>query len=111
MIIGAGGVATTSLVTVDTGGDDLKGTIGTVTIGSNNAVGFLDTVATLGGVTATIGDQFSAIAALTSVGALQGGSTTLTGTQVAIIGDANATADDTLDTGAQGAGEMLIILI
>jgi hypothetical protein len=106
--LGTAGNSAVNAVDIDA---NLSGTVGDVLISSNQAVGFLDEV-TLATLVGTAGDQVSGILAATSVGKVQSVTTAsgmnATGEAV-IIGDTNATVDDTVEDAA--AANQIIVLV
>jgi hypothetical protein len=120
--LGNGG-SIVNMTAVDT---DVKGTIGSVLITSNNAVGFRDILSNgtaasnhqVGGVIAglagTTGDLAAGIVAATSTGAVQGGAAIAAtdAAKVVIIGDADASADDTVEPLAgDGANQIVVVVL
>jgi len=108
--LGAAGASAVNPVDIDA---ELKGTVGDVLISSNQAVGFLDevTTATLVG---TAGEKVSGIIAATSIGKAQS-VTTVSGLnaagEAAIIGDTNATVDDTVEATGDSPNQIVVVIV
>jgi len=113
--------AGSTVVNMDKIDADVKGTIGSILITSNNAVGFRDSVAgtvTAGtGVVSTLAgtatELYAGIVAATSTGGIQGGAAIAASDtdHVVIIGDANATTDDTVEAVGAGGQDQIVVVV
>lgn len=94
---------------------DLKGTIGTVQITSNNAFLFRDGAANIAGVAGAATDFVGGIVAATSAGAVQGGAAIpATSTEKAvIIGDFDSAGspDDNTVEDAQASNQIIVVVL
>jgi len=118
LTMGAAGATVVNMQAIDT---DVKGTIGSVLITSNNAVGFRDPVTgtvnagtgVVGGLAGTAAEAYAGIVAATSTGAVQGGAAIAASdaAKSVIIGDADATADDTVEASGAGGQDQIVVVV
>lgn len=112
--LGAAGASAVNPIDIDA---ELKGTVGDVLISSNQAVGFLDEVTPVGvtnQIAGTAGEKVSGIIAATSIGKAQS-VTTVSGLnaagEAAIIGDVNATVDDTVEASGDSPNQIVVVIV